>query len=71
MLETVRLKDEEEEVVWKTAMKKLYLNLALCNLKQRKSEFALSNCRHVLELDGKNVKAIFRMGQVCLEQPWC
>ena len=68
MLEGVRMKNEEEEIVWKTAMKKLYLNLALCNLKQHKSGLALSNCRRVMEFDGKNVKAIFRMGQVCFGQ---
>ena len=63
-LEAVRLKDEEEEAVWRISLKKLYLNLSLCNLKQRKSQLALSNCRRVLELDGKNVKAFFRIGQV-------
>ena len=64
-LEAVRLKDEAEERVWETSLKKLYLNLSLCSLKQRKSQLALSNCRRVLELDSKNVKAIFRIGQVC------
>ena len=63
-LEALRLKDEEEEAVWKSSLKKIYLNLSLCNLKQRKSHLALSNCRRVLELDGKNVKALFRLGQV-------
>ena len=65
-LEPVRLKGEEEEEVWRASLKKLYLNLSLCNLKQRKSQLALSNCRRVLELDGKNVKALFRIGQVGL-----
>ena len=65
-LEPVRLKGEEEEEVWRVSLKKLYLNLSLCNLKQRKSQLALSNCRRVLELDGKNVKALFRIGQVGL-----
>lgn len=63
-LEAVRLKDEAEEKVWRISLKKLYLNLSLCNLKQRKSQLALSNCKRVLELDSKNVKAIFRIGQV-------
>lgn len=58
------MKDEAEERLWKTSLKKLYLNLSLCNLRQRRSDLAISNCQRVLELDGKNVKACFRMGQV-------
>lgn len=65
-LEAMRLRDDEQEAVWRSSLKKLYLNLSLCNLRQRKSQLALSNCRRVLELDGKNVKAFFRIGQVCL-----
>ena len=64
ILEAAHLKDEAEERLWKTSLKKLYLNLALCNLRQRKSDLAISNCQRVLELDRKNVKAFFRMGQV-------
>ena len=63
-LEAVRLRDANQEAVWRTSLKKLYLNLSLCSLRQRKSQLALSNCRRVLELDGKNVKAFFRIGQV-------
>ncbi len=64
ILEAAHLKDEAEERLWKTSLKKLYLNLSLCNLRQRKSDLAISNCQRVLELDRKNVKACFRMGQV-------
>ena len=63
-LEAVRLGNEEEEAVWRTALKKIYLNLSLCSLRQRKSQLAISDCRRVLELDGKNVKAFFRIGRV-------
>jgi tetratricopeptide (TPR) repeat protein len=62
-LESVRLRDDEQEAVWRASLSKLYLNLSLCSLRQRKSQLALSNCRKVLELDGKNVKAFFRLGQ--------
>ncbi|CAI8015330.1 Inactive peptidyl-prolyl cis-trans isomerase FKBP6 [Geodia barretti] len=66
-LEAVRLRDANQEAVWRTSLKKLYLNLSLCSLRQRKSQLALSNCRRVLELDGKNVKAFFRIGQAYLQ----
>ncbi len=68
MLEPAHLKDEKEEEKWKEMLIKLYLNLALTNLKQCKSPLAIINCRRVLELDSHNVKATFRLGQVSAVQ---
>lgn len=64
LLEKLRLKDAEEEAKWKSILIKLYLNLSLCKLRMRKPKLAITHCRDVLELDGKNVKATFRLGQV-------
>ena len=60
----MHLKDEKEERLWSVALLKLYLNLSLCDIKQCKSTLAITHCRRALELDGKNVKATFRLGQV-------
>ena len=64
ILEPLRLKDEEDEKLWKDALLKLLLNLALCCLRQGKEKPAIRHCRRVLELDRKNIKATFRLGQV-------
>ena len=64
MLENRRLKDDEEEKKWKKALIKLYLNLSLCNLRMHRPKPAITNCRNALDLDEKNVKAVFRLGQV-------
>ncbi len=66
MLENRRLKDEEEEKKWKTCLVKLYLNLSLCNLRMHKPKPAITNCRKVLDLDKRNVKAVYRLGQVSI-----
>jgi hypothetical protein len=58
------LKDDAEEVKWKSILIKLYLNLSLCNLRLRKPALSITHSRSALSLDGKNVKAIFRLGQV-------
>lgn len=63
-MENIRLKNEEEERQWKEALVKLYLNLCLCNLRQKKSKPVITYCRKALELDPKNIKAHFRLGQV-------
>ena len=64
VLEPAHLKDDEEEEKWREVLVKLYLNLALSNLRQCKSKLAINHCRRVLELDSKNMKATFRLGQV-------
>ncbi len=64
ILEKRRLKDEEEEKKWKPMLVKLYLNQSLCSIRMKRPKLAIVQCRSVLELEEKNVKAIFRMGQV-------
>ena len=64
MLEKRQLKDEEEEMKWKVSLVKLYLNQSLCSIRLGRPKLAIVQCRNVLDLDGKNVKATFRMGQV-------
>ena len=64
LLENVRLKNEEEECQWKEVLVKLYLNLCLCNLRQKKSKPVITYCKKALELDPQNIKAHFRLGQV-------
>ena len=68
LLEEKRLKDDEEEKKWKAVLLKLYLNQSLCSLRQGKPKLAITQCRKVMELDPKNVKAHFRLGQVCYWQ---
>lgn len=65
MLEKRRLQGPEEEKRWKSIMIKLYLNLSLCYLRMRKPKPAVTHSRNALDLDGRNVKATFRLGQVC------
>ena len=64
LLENRRLKDECEEKKWRAVLIKLYLNVSLCYLRMRRPKPAITNSRKVLELEPKNVKAIFRLGQV-------
>ena len=65
LLEEKKLKDAEEERKWKAGLLKLYLNQSLCSLRQGKPKLAITQCRKVTEFDPKNVKAHFRLGQVC------
>ena len=65
LLENSRLKNDEEEIRWKSVLLKLYLNVALCSLKVGKYPVAITNSRKALELDENNVKALFRIGEVC------
>lgn len=64
LLENRRLKNAEEEKKWKQILVKLYLNLSLCYLRMRKPKPAITYSRNVLDFEPKNVKAIFRLGQV-------
>ena len=64
LLESSRLKDSEEEELWTDALVKLYINLSLTNLKQKKPKCAITNCRRVLELKENNVKATFTLAKV-------
>lgn len=70
LLEKRRLKDDAEERKWKSILIKLYLNLSLCNLRLRKPTLAITHSRSALALDIKNVKAIFRLGQVKSNVQW-
>ena len=38
----------------------LYLNIAACQIKLEQYENAIKNCTKVLEIDSKNVKALYR-----------
>jgi len=49
---------DEEEV--KQVKISLYLNVAMCYLKMEKPDFVINNCNFALELDSRNVKALFR-----------
>lgn len=64
LLEDIHLQNEKEEDLWKQALVKLYLNLSLCFLKQKKAERAAGLCRKALDLDQNSVKAHYRLGQV-------
>ncbi len=64
LLEETRLKNEEEERKWKVVLLRVYLNLSLCFLKQGKSAPAITYSRKALDINPKNVKAHFRLGQV-------
>jgi FK506-binding protein 6 len=68
LIEDVRLKDEREEKLWKSALLKLYLNLSLCHLKQKKTQKAARFCHKALDLDENSVKAHFRLGQAFMLQ---
>jgi len=58
------LEEVYEETEETKALKiSLYSNLAACFLKLDKINRAIDNCKKVLQLDPKNVKAMFRQGQ--------
>ena len=62
LIENAHLQNEEDEMLWRDNLKKLYLNLSICCLKQAKSPRAITYCRKVLELQPNNAKAFFRLG---------
>ncbi|XP_038059182.1 inactive peptidyl-prolyl cis-trans isomerase FKBP6-like isoform X3 [Patiria miniata] len=63
LLENARLANQSEEDEMKRVLLKLYLNLALCDIKQGQCPRALSNCIKALEIDPQNIKAMYRRGQ--------
>ena len=42
----------------------MHMNLALCYLRLNEAKEAIEHCDKVLEKEPKNVKALFRRGQV-------
>lgn len=64
LLEETRLKSDEEEKKCQAILLRVYLNVSLCYLRQSKSAPAITYCRKALDIDSKNVKAHFRLGQV-------
>ena len=63
LLENANLKDEDEEKEMKKAALRLYLNISLCDLKQAKSGNACKFARKALDIDPKNVKALYRLAR--------
>lgn len=63
LLENARLQSEHEETQWKEVCLKLYLNLSLCDLKQARSGRACKYARKALDIDKKNVKALYRLAR--------
>lgn len=63
LIENARLQNEKEEQQMKEVSLKLFLNLSLCDLKQTRSGRACKYARKALDLDRKNVKALFRLAQ--------
>lgn len=63
LLENSNLKNEQEENLMKQSALKLYLNLSLCDLKDAKSGRACKYARKALEVDAKNVKALYRLAR--------
>ncbi|CAF0833283.1 unnamed protein product [Adineta steineri] len=53
--------DENQIKQYKDLLLKLYLNSAQCYLKIRNYERTLKNCNEALQLEPKNIKALFRM----------
>eukprot|EP00002_Diphylleia_rotans_P031986 TRINITY_DN6674_c0_g1_i1.p1 TRINITY_DN6674_c0_g1~~TRINITY_DN6674_c0_g1_i1.p1 ORF type:complete len:288 (-),score=95.41 TRINITY_DN6674_c0_g1_i1:38-901(-) len=55
--------DEEQEKQVEGLKLPLYLNLAACHLKQGNFKETISSCNKALDLEPKNVKALFRRAQ--------
>ncbi|XP_078680061.1 inactive peptidyl-prolyl cis-trans isomerase FKBP6-like [Branchiostoma floridae x Branchiostoma belcheri] len=66
-LENARLANDEEEAKRNKVLLKLYNNMALCNLKVGEYARCIANCNRALEIDGGNVKALYRKGQALCE----
>jgi len=63
LLENARLKNEQEENLMKQSALKLYLNMALCDLKEAKAGRACKNSRKALDIEPKNPKALYRLAR--------
>ena len=63
LLENTNLKNENEEKEMKKCALKLYLNICLCDMKQVRYGKACKYARKVLDIDNKNVKALYRLAQ--------
>jgi len=63
LLENANLKNEYEEIEMKKSALKLYLNMALMDLKEAKSGRACKHARKALEIEPKNVKALYRLAR--------
>lgn len=63
LLENANLKNDYEELQMKESVLKLYLNMAICDLKEAKSGRACKYARKALDIDPKNVKALFRFAR--------
>ncbi|UJR10438.1 hypothetical protein I4U23_014642 [Adineta vaga] len=53
--------NEHQTIQRKELLLKLYLNSAQCYLKLRNCERTIKNCNEALQLDPKNIKALFRI----------
>ncbi|CAF1001523.1 unnamed protein product [Rotaria sordida] len=53
--------NENQTIQQKELLLKLYLNSAQCYLKLRNHERTIKNCNEALQLDPKNIKALFRI----------
>lgn len=62
LLEDVSVANEQEDEKRKEYLLKLYLNLALCYINIKYSSKAITFADLALKLDGKNPKALYRMG---------
>jgi len=63
LLENGHLQNEKEEVKMKEILLKLYLNISLCQLKLNMHPMACKYARKALEIQPKNVKALWRLAR--------
>lgn len=63
LLENTNVKDDEEEIRWKSVMLKLNLNMSAVCLKQSKPKNCIFYCKASLDFDPQNVKSLYRYGQ--------
>ncbi|KAL5011964.1 hypothetical protein ScPMuIL_010515 [Solemya velum] len=63
MNDDMNLSKEEGDEFGKTHLLSLTLNQAACCLRLKKETEAIELCKEALELDERNAKAVFRMGQ--------
>ena len=63
LLENANLKNEQEEIEMKQSAVKLYVNMALCDLKEAKSGRSCKNARKALAIDPKHVRALYLLAR--------